>query len=170
MKRQKIIRSLIIAAIILFAAGGDRLSKHAVRQKVEYGAQISVIGNCVTLTKVENTGAFLGMGRSIPRPLYRLLMIILPLAVTAYALFYLVKKETLSRLTLLAISLIIGGGLGNIYDRIRYGSVTDFLYFDFILFHTGIVNMADIFVTAGFFMILCGFCTDQRKALRERNP
>ncbi|MDR1097426.1 MAG: signal peptidase II [Tannerella sp.] len=169
MKRQKLVRSSIVAVIILFTVGCDQLSKHIVRQKVEYGTQISVIGDCVTLTKVENTGAFLGLGNSIPRPLYRLLMIIMPLAVIGYALFYLIKKETLSGLMLVAISLIMGGGLGNIYDRILYGSVTDFLYFDFVLFHTGIVNMADIFVTAGFFMILYGFCMDQRKTLREHN-
>jgi signal peptidase II len=55
---------------------------------------------------------------------------------------------------MIGISFAIGGGLGNIYDRILFGSVTDFLYFDFVLFHTGIVNMADISVTIGFFMIV----------------
>lgn len=53
--------------------------------------------------------------------------------------------------------MIIGGGLGNINDRIIYGSVTDFLYFDFVLFHTGIVNMADISLTIGFFILIYEF-------------
>jgi signal peptidase II len=169
--RKKLVRSLAVAAIILFTVGCDRVSKHIVRQEVEYNAQICLVSNYVILTKVENTGAFLGLGNSIPRPLYRLLMIILPLAVIGYALFYLIGKETLSRLMLIAISLIMGGGLGNIYDRILYGSVTDFLYFDFVLFHTGIVNMADIFVTAGFFMIIFGLYMEEnrQKKLRRTN-
>lgn len=81
-------------------------------------------------------------------------MILLPLIIIGYTLYYMVKETSMSNAMLIGISLIIGGGLGNIYDRILYGSVTDFLYFDFVIFHTGIVNMADISVTIGFFFIL----------------
>jgi signal peptidase II len=84
-------------------------------------------------------------------------MIFLPLIVLGYALYYLFKNNNLSRLLTLGFCLIIGGGLGNIYDRIIYGSVTDFLYFDFVLFHTGIVNMADISLTTGFFILIYEF-------------
>jgi signal peptidase II len=63
-------------------------------------------------------------------------------------------KNNLSKLFVLGLALIVGGGLGNIIDRILYGSVTDFLHFDFVLFQTGILNMADISVTAGFFILL----------------
>jgi signal peptidase II len=153
MRRKNTVRILFILMILVFTISCDQISKHIVRQKVEYNAQINVVGNYVILTKVENTGAFLGLGAAIPRPLYKLSMIILPLIAVGCALFYLIKKD-LSKYLIVAISLIIGGGLGNIYDRILYGSVTDFLYFDFVIFHTGIVNMADIFVTLGFFMII----------------
>ena len=49
---------------------------------------------------------------------------------------------------------LIGGGLGNIFDRALYGSVTDFLHIDFGLFQTGIFNMADVSVMVGVFTIL----------------
>jgi signal peptidase II len=81
-------------------------------------------------------------------------MILLPLVVIGYGLYYLMKRNNVPKLLLVGVSFAIGGGLGNIYDRILFGSVTDFLYFDFVLFHTGIVNMADISVTIGFFMIV----------------
>ena len=81
-------------------------------------------------------------------------MILLPLIVLGYVVYYLIKTNDLSKLLLVSMSLIIGGGFGNIIDRILYGSVTDFLFFDFVIFHTGIVNMADISVTAGFFILL----------------
>ncbi len=153
MKRKNTAKILFIIAILVFTIGCDQISKHIVRQNIEYSTQINVISNYLILTKVENTGAFLGLGAAIPRPLYKLSMIILPLIAVGFALFYLIKKD-LSKCLIIGISLIIGGGLGNIYDRILYGSVTDFLYFDFVIFHTGIVNMADIFVTIGFFLII----------------
>jgi signal peptidase II len=52
------------------------------------------------------------------------------------------------------LCLIIGGGIGNIIDRIIYGSVTDFLHFNFGIFQTGIVNAADMAITAGFVVLL----------------
>ena len=141
----------------------DQISKNIVRQKIEYNTQINVIGKYLILNKVENTGAFLGLGNSIPRPIYKLLMILLPLIVMGYALYFLMKSNNVSKLLIIGISFAIGGGLGNIYDRILYGSVTDFLYFDFVLFHTGIVNMADISVTIGFFMIVYEFYINRRE-------
>ncbi len=90
-------------------------------------------------------------------------MIILPLLVIGYALFYLLTRNNISKLFLIGVSFIIAGGLGNIYDRILYGSVTDFQYFDFVIFHTGIVNMADILVTIGFLIIMYEVYANQRK-------
>ena len=55
---------------------------------------------------------------------------------------------------MIALSFIIGGGIGNIYDRILYNSVTDFMYFELGSFHTGIFNMADVSVVVGGFLIL----------------
>lgn len=140
--------------VLIASIGSDQITKKIVRQKIEYREQINVVGEYLILTKVENKGAFLGMGNSIPRPIYKILMIFLPLLVIGYAIYYLIKNPNLSNLLTFGISFVIGGGLGNIYDRFLYGSVTDFLYFDFVIFHTGVVNIADIFVTAGFFMIL----------------
>ncbi len=49
---------------------------------------------------------------------------------------------------------LIGGGIGNIYDRIVYGSVTDFLHMDFVLFRTGIFNLADVSIMVGIGLLL----------------
>jgi len=116
----------------------------------------------VTLTKVENTGAFLSLGNKMPRIISIIVMVLLPLLVIGYALFYLFKNRDLPGLFTVGICLILGGGIGNIYDRILYGSVTDFLYFDFFIFHTGIVNVADISVTAGFFILLYELIINKR--------
>ncbi len=163
MKEKKALRILFIILIIISNISLDQISKNIVRQKIEYNTQITVINKYLILTKVENSGAFLGLGDSIYRPIYKLLMILLPLIVLCYALYYLIKRDTLSISLIIGISFLTGGGLGNIYDRILYGSVTDFLYFDFVLFHTGIVNIADISVTIGLFLTIYGFYVNRKE-------
>jgi len=152
--KSKLKKTLLILLLLSVNIGCDQIAKSIVRRNVEFNQQTEVIKGFITLTRVENTGAFLSMGDNLPRPGYLIMMIILPLLVLGYALYYLFTSESLSRLMTLSMCLFIGGGIGNIYDRIIYCSVTDFLLFDFVLFRTGIVNLADISITTGFFIVV----------------
>ena len=154
MKVKKILRTLIILTILTSNIGCDQFSKSIVRQRIVYNEKINVIMDYLILTKVENTGAFLSIGHLLPQPLRMLLLTILPLIVLGIALFYLLTKKGLSNLTILGICFVVGGGVGNIYDRLVYGSVTDFLQMNFVIVRTGIFNMADVSIMAGMFMIL----------------
>jgi signal peptidase II len=154
MKMKRVLRNLLILLLLVTNVGCDQISKSIVRQKVDFNANISVFDDFVTLTKVENTGAFLSLGHNMPRMAYIIVMIIIPLIVLGYALYYLMTRNLRSKLFILGLCLIVGGGFGNIIDRILFGSVTDFLHFNFVVFQTGIVNMADISVTAGFFILI----------------
>jgi signal peptidase II len=162
MRVSKLMRNILILIFISSIIGCDQIVKSIVRQRIEYGQEISVIDHYVTLTKVENTGAFLSLGDSLPRIFYILIMIVLPLIVLFYVLYDIMRRNDLSKLIILGFCLLIGGGLGNIYDRILFGSVTDFIRFDFVLFHTGIVNLADISVTAAFFILIYEFLFNRR--------
>lgn len=162
MKVTKITRNILILILLASNVGCDQISKSIVRQRINPGEQIYVIDHFVLLTRVENTGAFLSMGDALPRLLYKLLMIVLPMIVLIYAIYYLFTENNLNNLLTLGFCLIIGGGLGNIYDRILYNSVTDFLQFDFVIFHTGIVNIADISLTTGFFILVYEFLVNRR--------
>ncbi len=168
---KRVIRILFILGILIANISCDQISKDIVRKNIAYNTHINVISKYLILTKVENKGAFLGLGDSIPRPFYLFLMILLPLIAIGYALYYLIRKDNLSKILLIGLTIAIGGGLGNILDRIVFGSVTDFLFFDFVLFHTGIVNMADISVTTGFFLIMYELYLNQResKSLNTEN-
>jgi len=154
MKVKKILRTLIILTMLTFNFGCDQISKSIVRQRIDYNEKINLIMDYLILTKVENTGAFLSIGHSLPQPLRMLLLTILPIIVLCIALFYLLIKRSLSNLTILGICFVVGGGFGNIYDRLVYGSVTDFLQMNFVIVQTGIFNMADVSIMAGMFMIL----------------
>ena len=62
----------------------------------------------------------------------------------------------MSKITFLGICFIIGGGIGNIFDRIWHGSVTDFIYIEYQPFHTGVFNVADLSITTGALLIIIG--------------
>jgi signal peptidase II len=64
---------------------------------------------------------------------------------------------------IIGISFIIGGGIGNIFDRIVHGSVTDFLHIDMGIFKTGIFNLADVSIMFGTACILVYNLTKRKK-------
>jgi signal peptidase II len=98
----------------------------------------------LTLTKIENTGAFLSLGQSMPKILRTIFLTILPLIILGLTFIYLLTKKNLSSFKVVGLCFVIGGGVGNLFDRVVYGSVTDFLHIDFGIFQTGIFNMADV--------------------------
>ena len=69
-----------------------------------------------------------------------------------------------------SLMLILGGALGNFYDRIAYGAVPDFIDFHVGNFHWFTFNVADIFISLGvFFMILIEFIDNNKNKLNEKN-
>lgn len=154
MKAKRFLRTMVVLTVLSANIGCDQVSKNIARQSINDNERISVIDGYLMLTKVENTGAFLSVGHDLPGPLKLLLLTILPLVVLGVALIFLLTKNGLSNLTMVGICFAVGGGLGNIYDRLIYGSVTDFLHIDFVLFQTGIFNMADVSIMIGMFVIL----------------
>ena len=145
----------LITSIITLSIALDQLSKIWVRNNFENYIETSIIGNVFTLIKVENTGAFLGMGSELSEIPRILLLIILPVIVLISITTYTFLEKTLDKFSVIGFSLIIAGGTANIFDRIVYGSVTDFLYLNFgSIFKTGIFNIADLSVTTGMILIL----------------
>ncbi|MDN5203320.1 signal peptidase II [Fulvivirgaceae bacterium BMA10] len=154
MKSTMFIRILIILLLVFVNIGCDQISKSVARENIEYHEHIEVIGNHLILTKVENTGAFLGLGSSLHPVLKYFLLLILPSLVLIILLGILIAKPQFDRPVIVALTFIIGGGIGNMIDRFAYGSVTDFLHIDFEIFRTGIFNMADVSVMAGTIIIV----------------
>ena len=145
----------LITLIVGLSIAFDQLSKIWVRNNFESYIEKSIIGDVFTLIKVENTGAFLGMGSELSEIPRILLLIVLPIIVLISITLYTYLEKTLDQTSIIGFSLIIGGGIANIFDRIVYGSVTDFLYINLGgIFKTGIFNIADVSVTTGMILIL----------------
>ncbi|AJR03239.1 signal peptidase II [Siansivirga zeaxanthinifaciens] len=154
-------RTSYIFLVIILTIALDQVTKVLVRQSIiprtdtNPGERISIIGDAFIMLNVENTGAFLGMGSDLNPTLRLIVLLILPIVVLGFVLRYILKDKTIDNWSLFAFSSIIGGGIANVYDRIVYGSVTDFLFIDLgSVFKTGIFNMADVSVTTGMIMLL----------------
>ena len=148
-------RYTLISTIVSVSIALDQFSKVWVRSNFENYSEKNLIGEIFTLIKVENTGAFLGMGSELSEIPRILLLIVLPVVVLISITIYTYIEKTLDKISIIGFSLIIGGGIANIFDRIVYGSVTDFLYINLGgVFKTGIFNIADLSVTTGMILIL----------------
>ena len=144
-----------ISSLIILSIFFDQLSKFWIRNNIESYNEIELIGSFFTLIRVENSGAFLGMGSELSYIPKLILLIIFPIVVLVAVSIYTYMDKKLDNLSLVGFSLIIGGGVANIFDRIVYGSVTDFLYINLGGFlKTGIFNIADLSVTTGMILII----------------
>ncbi|MCK8480901.1 signal peptidase II [Psychroserpens algicola] len=151
----KLSRTTGILLLIVFNIAIDQISKIIVRANIDPTDRIHVIGDMFLMMNVENTGAFLGMGSDMNPTLKLIFLLILPVLVLGYLIYYIITNKALDRLSLIALCCIAGGGIANVFDRIAFGSVTDFFHLDFGgIFRTGIFNVADMSVTFGMFVLL----------------
>ena len=170
MKTNRFLRTILILLILALNIGCDQVSKVIVRRKLDYYDRIEFLHQHITLTRVENTGAFLSLGDSLSGPAKTILLNRLPLLAILFGLWYILTKPGLNRVTLIALILIVGGGAGNLYDRIVHGSVTDFMHIGFGIFQTGIFNVADMSITAGAVIILIHSFFRKPDVVEEKIP
>ncbi len=150
----KSIRTLLILILIAANIGCDQVSKSMVRDNIDQREWIEVYEDNLILTNVENYGAFFGWLSDLEPTLKGILLSLLPSLAILAILFTVLTRIHLPKSTVIGLSFIIGGGIGNIYDRIMHGSVTDFLHIDMGLFRTGIFNMADVSIMVGMGIVL----------------
>ena len=149
-------RQVGVILLIVFNIAIDQISKVVVRNTIDPTERIKVIGDFFQMMNVENTGAFLGMGSDMNPTLKLIFLLIIPVVVLGYLVYYILTNKELDRLSVIALSCIAGGGIANVFDRIAFGSVTDFfyLYLNDTL-RTGIFNVADMSVSFGMIILLC---------------
>ncbi|MBB6237671.1 signal peptidase II [Pedobacter sp. AK013] len=154
MQNIKNLRWSVLLLLLALNFGCDQISKKIARTEISDYEHISIIKDRFTLTRVENTGAFLSLGDQMPYFFRLIILTGLPLLFLCYGLYYLFAKKNLPVTMQVALCFLIGGGIGNLYDRIIYGSVTDFMHMDFYIFQTGVFNFADISIMIGIGILL----------------
>ena len=150
------VKVLLFCVTALCFIGCDRVTKDLAKKHLMDKPTISYFHDTFRLLYVENTGAALGLGDDLPKTLNFWLLSILPLVFLGGLFFYTIKKSKQASLTtMLAVSLVFAGGVGNIIDRLLYDRhVPDFLNIGINNFRTGIFNIADVCVTTGFIVLI----------------
>ncbi len=132
----------------------DRITKLLAENYLQGREMLSYFYNTVVLEYAENRGAFLSIGSNWPDAIKYITLLIIPIMGCLYGLYYCAFKLTDKRTIIVFVS-IIGGGLGNLIDRLFNNfRVVDFLNFGIGSLRTGILNVADMSVTFGVIYLL----------------
>jgi signal peptidase II len=124
---------LLISALVFVA---DRLTKTWVAQHVVLGGAIPVIPRVLRITHWTNDGAAFSMFADSASPhAVRIGLIVFTLLAAAAVFIALLRLGHRITLTTVALALILGGALGNVHDRIAYGSVVDFIEVHINIYH-----------------------------------
>lgn len=138
---------IIIISIILLCI--DQISKLLVVNLLTKTDSITIIKNFFYLTYINNDGAAFSIlvGK-------RIFLILIAVLVIVMLISYIKKNNIQNKLELVSISLIIGGSLGNLMDRVIRGYVIDFLDFKIFNYNFPIFNLADTFIVIGVILLL----------------
>ena len=135
--------SLIVGVVLVII---DQIIKYFVSAYLQPVGSVSVIDNLFSLTYVENKGVAFGMFSDM-----RWVFVTLTSVLLAIIIFYMFKKRPKGKFFYICAALIIGGGIGNLIDRIFYGYVIDYLSLSFF---PPVCNFADYCITAGTIMLV----------------
>ena len=151
-------KNLIIFSIIIFTFFLDLITKNYALSSLIINHSIS-INNFLNFTLAFNHGAafsFLSDAGGWQRWFFIIFSLIVILIIT-----YILVKEKNSKY--IAFSFVIGGAIGNLYDRILYGYVIDFIEFHYNSFFWPIFNIADIAISIGIILLLYSMFAKESK-------
>ena len=138
-------------SIILFIFCFDRITKILVVKNLNtLGNDFIEVTSFFSLNLIWNQGIAFGLF-SLDQGLYYNIITMIILAITAVIFWMIIKSEGLEKIGFI---LVFGGSLGNIFDRIMYKSVPDFIDFHINNLHWFIFNVADIFITTGVILLI----------------
>lgn len=135
--------------------GCDQVTKNIAKETLATSAPMSFANDIFRLTYAENTGVFLGLGKGLPDGVRFGLFTVMVGVVLLFILVDTLRRPGGDRWRLIAITMILAGGFGNLIDRIiNDGVVIDFMNMGLGSLRTGIFNVADVFITSGALLFL----------------
>ena len=166
-------RYLILALISLSTVALDQISKVQIMQTMRLHESIPVVSGFFSLTYIRNPGAAFGLLASSGQT-FRLIFFGLT-SVFALGLlgmiFYRLRQD--DWVGQLSIAGILGGAIGNLLDRVRFGEVIDFLDFYVNGYHWPAFNVADAAISVGVFFLILHFALEKKEeegVLQEERP
>ena len=152
--RRASLRASVVFLVLAVTIGCDQLTKLDARRSLPGAGVRSVVGSYLVLVYTENSGAFLSLGARWPVAVRQALFIFISLAVLVVLVVFVLRSPRLRLSTTVALSLLAGGGVSNVIDRIfRDGRVVDFLNLGIGSVRTGIFNLADVAILSGIVLL-----------------
>ena len=143
-------QALITAAVILL----DRITKLLVISRIPVAHEVSIIPGLFQLSHWENTGAAFSIFADSSSPWRTAGLIGFSVVACAVVCYLLWKRGYTLDLIAISLCLILGGALGNLWDRLRQGTVTDFLDFYIGNHHWPPFNVADSAIVVGAILLM----------------
>jgi signal peptidase II len=141
---------LISLAVFLI----DQITKTIVVQGMSQHESIEIIPNFFNLTYVHNRGAVFGLGSSFSTPYLSWVLSILSIVSLAIILAYFLRVKATNGRLYAGLALVLGGALGNLFDRLKNGYVVDFLDLHWFDYHWPFFNVADMSICIGVGLLL----------------
>jgi signal peptidase II len=154
-------RPLLIALAVLLL---DRITKRVVGQTIPLDDVVNIVPGFFRLTHLENTGAAFSLFADSTSPFRTALLIAFSVAALAVVSVLLWKDRNVFHSGTLALSLILGGAVGNLWDRLADGKVTDFLDFYIGVHHWPPFNIADSAIVVGALLLLIRMLRKDQRA------
>jgi len=128
----------------------DQWTKQLILDRFKWGESISIIESFFAFTYVRNMGAAFGVLHNAPAYFREPFFILVPILAMVIITAVLAKLKPDQKLTAVALSLIMGGAIGNLIDRVRFGYVVDFLDVHWKeVYHWPAFNVADSCIVVG---------------------
>jgi len=140
-----------IAALVVIL---DRITKHIVAQQLPNGQAKTIIPGFFRITDVHNTGAAFSMFADASPTMVRNILIAFSVIAVIVLFGMLWRVGRYVTITSVALALILGGAFGNLYDRIRFHYVVDFLEVHIVHYHWPDFNVADSCIVIGACLLL----------------
>lgn len=134
-----------MVAVLVFIA--DRVTKDIVTATVPFGTEVAAIDHLVWITNIHNSGAAFGLA-----PAFAIVFLLASFGVACGLIVYVFTHRD-SLPADLVLGLVLGGTVGNLFDRVMFGTVTDFVAVHF----WPVFNVADSAVSTGVVLLLLGY-------------
>ena len=154
---------LIALAIVLT----DQATKAIVVRTMRLGQSIPIVPGYFDLTFVLNPGAAFSLLATLPERIRSPFFILISVAAAVLIVVYRARHLRGHRLATVSLGLILGGAVGNLIDRIRYGVVVDFLDAHVHQYHWPVFNVADSAISVGVTLLLIEMLLEWRRERRS---
>jgi signal peptidase II len=159
----KNVRYLILAFLTVSTVVLDQVSKVQIMRSMRLHESIPVVQEFFSLTYIRNPGAAFGLLASSGQ-MFRLIFFgltsVFALGLLGMIFFRLRQEDWVGQLSIAAI---LGGAIGNLLDRMRFGEVIDFLDFYVNGYHWPAFNVADAAISVGVFFLILHFAMDKKE-------